>query len=231
MSPTETGLLILAGVLALAIAAYVAQMVENQRQARRLRLMALKESIRRAAYLLDSLPVQFQTAEIRQVLGATLNHFWDELLKLERKAEYLQQKEALQQQLAQSPEPVPYSADSLTLMPDKDSARRARAILRELAQFIKQQHEKGQLSVQTASLTLRQVKSGYHRVSCDLSIMDARDIESGRGPQVAVHQYRSCLSKLRALRGQPHIERQQQNLQAHLAQVEQLLDQTAKDGD
>jgi len=226
VSPTQTGLLILAAVLLLAVAAYIAQQVENRRQARRLQVMALKDRIRRASYLLDNLPAQFQTPEIRQVVGSTINHLLDRLQKLDRKAEYRQQQEALQQQLAQPTAIPPFPAGSLSLMQDRDSARRARAMLRELGQFIKQQHENGELSLEAASTTMRQVKSGYHRVTCDLAILDALQIESSRGPQVAVHQYRSCLSKLRAIRGQ-QTEPQIRNLQAHLAQVEQQLARTA----
>ncbi|NVK43328.1 MAG: hypothetical protein HWE39_18960 [Oceanospirillaceae bacterium] len=230
MSPTETGLLILAGVLAMAVAAYVAQQVENRRQARRLQVMALKDTVRRAGYLLENLPAQFQTPEIRQVIGTTISQLLERLQQLERKVEYRQQQEALQQQLDQPPASPPFPAGSLTLMPDRDSARRARAMLRELGQFIRQQHEKGELSLQAASTTLRQVKSGYHRVTCDLSILDSLEIENNRGPQVAVHQFRSCLSKLRAIRGQ-HTEPQIRNLQAHLAQVEQRLARSAEDRD
>ncbi|GGO79969.1 hypothetical protein GCM10011348_15600 [Marinobacterium nitratireducens] len=228
MSPTETGLLILAGVLALAVAAYVAQQIENQRQARRLQLMALRENIRRASYLLESLPPQFQTSEIRQVIGATINSFWDRLLKLENKAENRAQQEAFKQQLAQPLPATPFPAGSLTLMPDRDSARRARAQLRELGQFIKQQHDRGELSAQAASLTIRQVKSGYHRVTVDLSILDAIEIETGRGPQVAVHQYRNCLGKLRSIKG-GHTEQQIANLQARLATVEAQIERAERD--
>lgn len=222
MTPTQIAILILAGVILLATAAYIAQQIENQRQARRLRLMALKDGIRRVTYLLESIPGPFQTPEIRQVLGTVLKQRWGQLQQLERKAEHQAECDTQQQRLAEPVVSLSFEPDALTLVPDRETGRRIRAQLRDLAQYLKQLHDNGELSAQAASLVMRQVKSGFHRVSCDLSILDARDLESSRGPQVAVHQYRSCLSKLRAIKGQP-TERQLRNLQTYLARVEQRL--------
>ncbi|MDP1069442.1 hypothetical protein, partial [Klebsiella pneumoniae] len=68
MSPTETGLIIVAVVVVMAMIAFSIQTVENQRRERRMRLLMLKDQIRRADHLLHTLPEHYITREIRDVL-------------------------------------------------------------------------------------------------------------------------------------------------------------------
>lgn len=222
MDPTETGLLILTLVLIITLVTGLTQQIMSRRQRRQDQLERIQENIRHISYLVESLPAPFLSSEIRQVLDAGLSLQFDQLRKLQRKTGTEQQLR-LQQQLAEPLQGAPLAADALTLLPDQHSARKVRALLRDLAQLIKQQHQDQGLSPEIANPALRQIKRGYHLVSCDLSIMDAKTLETTRGPKVALHQYRSCLSKLRAIRTMEHTVAQIEHLQAHIERLDQQL--------
>ncbi len=222
MGPTEVGLLILTLVVILTLVTGMTQQILSRRQHRHERLQRIQESIRHISYLVESLPAPFLSSEIRQVLGACLSLQFNQLRKLQRKTGAEQQLR-LQQQLAEPLHDAPLAADALTLFPDQHSARKVRALLRDLAQLIKQQHQDHGLPSEIANPALRQIKRGYHLVSCDLSILDAKTLETTRGPQVALHQYRSCLSKLRAIRSMQHTVAQIEHLQAHIERLDQQL--------
>jgi hypothetical protein len=223
MSPTEVGLLILVAILTGTLAVAVTQRRLSWREERRQRIAALQNNIEHLNYLAQNLPAPFQGAEIRQALAATLNLQLSELQQLAPALWSTQRMLGIEQQLEQAPATLALPPGALTLLQDAGNARRIRALLRDLAQLIARQRERHELPVEVAELCLRQIKSGYHRISCDLSIMDAQALESRQRPQVAVHQYRNCLGKLRAIRAQHDTGAQIQNLQAHLARLEQQL--------
>jgi len=219
MSPTEVGLLILAAILICTLAAAITQRRLSRREERNLRAAALQDSIQHLGYLAENLPAPFQSTEIRQALAATLSLKLSELQRLAPDLWNTQRTPGIEQQLTALALPP----GALTLLQDSSNARRIRALLRDLAQLITQQRDRHELPAEVADLCLRQIKSGYHRISCDLSIMDAQALESRQRPQVAVHQYRNCLGKLRAIRAQHDTSAQVQNLQAHLTRLEQQL--------
>lgn len=231
MSPTEVGLLILVAILTGTLAAAVTQRRLSRREERRQRIAALQDSIKHLSHLAENLPAPFQSTEIRQALAATLSLKLSELQQLAPDLWNTQRALGIEQQLAHPSAVLALPPGALTLLQDADNARRIRALLRDLAQLIARQRDRHELPVEVADLCLRHIKSGYHRISCDLSIMDAQALESRQRPQVAVHQYRNCLGKLRAIRAQHDTGAQIQNLQAHLARLEQQLSagETRKD--
>lgn len=223
MSPTETGLLILAAILLCTLVASLTQHLVSRRQRRLARSTELQENMAHLNYLADNLPAPFQSPDIRHALAASLSLTLTELQQLTPRACSEQQRQALEQHLAQAPEEPALPPGALTRLPDQHSARRVRALLRDLAQLLRLQQERHELPLEMAELCLRHIKSGYHRVSCDLAIMDAQAMEAGGRAQLAAHQYRSCLSKLRAIHAMQNTAPQIQNLQAHLEQLEHRL--------
>ncbi|MCP8690536.1 hypothetical protein [Marinobacterium sedimentorum] len=223
MSPTATGLLILAAILLCTLAASLTQHLVSRRQLRLARSTELQENIRHLNYLADNLPAPFQSTDIRHALAANLSLTLTELQQLAPRACSEQERLTLEQHLAEAPDEPAVPPGALTQLADQHSARRVRALLRDLAQLLRQQQERHELPLEMAELCLRHIKSGYHRVSCDLAIMDAQGLEAGGRAQLAAHQYRSCLSKLRAIRSMQNTAPQIQNLQTHLEQLERRL--------
>ncbi|ANG63747.1 hypothetical protein A8C75_15540 [Marinobacterium aestuarii] len=231
MSPTETGLLILAAILLCTLAASLTQHLVNRRQLRLARSTELQENIRHLTYLADNLPAPFQSTDIRHALAASLSLTLTELQQLAPRACSEQERLTLVQHLEETPDEPDLPPGALTRLPDQHSARRVRALLRDLAQLLRLQQQRQELPSEMAELCLRHIKSGYHRVSCDLAIMDAQAMEAGGRAQVAAHQYRSCLGKLRAIRAMQNTAPQIQNLQTHLEQLERRLNVSQAQGD
>ncbi len=224
MSPTETGLLILAAILLCVATAGITQQIVSRRQQRRAHGDELREQLRHLNYIADNLPAPFQSVEIRQALAASLTLKLNALQQLAPRTCSPQERLRQEQHLAESQVEAALPEGALTRLPDQHSARRVRALLRDLAQLLRQQQDRGELQDAKAELCLRHIKSGYHRVSCDLSIMEAQALEARGQIKVAALQYRSSLGKLRAIRSMQNTAQQIQNLQAHLEQLEQRPD-------
>ena len=217
MTPIQTGLLILAGLGLFIIAALVMQGIENQKRQKRLRVLAVKDQIRRADHLFHALPAPLRTAAMDKLLINCLLQHWREIASLDSAAGAKAQIEALNlrtQQLSDGPA----AAAGLTLFPDREQARSARAIMREFAQFLTDLTKSGRYSVGQIQPIMNQAKIAYARARLDLELMDAKLIEQNRGPTVALHQYRSCIRTIEKLKNYVQMD-------AQLAHTENLLQQ------
>jgi len=217
MTPIQTGLLILAGLGLFIIAALVMQGIENQKRQKRLRVLAVKDQIRRADHLFHALPAPLRTAAMDKLLINYLLQHWREIASLDSAAGAKAQIEALNlrtQQLSDGPA----AAAGLTLFPDREQARSARAIMREFAQFLTDLTKSGRYSVGQIQPIMNQAKIAYARARLDLELMDAKLIEQNRGPTVALHQYRSCIRTIEKLKNYVQMD-------AQLAHTENLLQQ------
>ena len=217
MTPIQTGLLILAGLGLFIIAALVMQGIENQKRQKRLRVLAVKDQIRRADHLFHALPAPLRTAAMDKLLINYLLQHWREIASLDSAAGAKAQIEALNlrtQQLSDGP----VAAAGLTLFPDREQARSARAIMREFAQFLTDLTKSGRYSVGQIQPIMNQAKIAYARARLDLELMDAKLIEQNRGPTVALHQYRSCIRTIEKLKNYVQMD-------AQLAHTENLLQQ------
>jgi len=225
MTPTQMGLLILAGLTLFIVAALVMQGIENQRRQKRLRVLALKDQIRRADHLFHALPAELRSASMDKLLLNYLTQHWREISSLDSSTGAKQQL-ALLQERTNAVAANPQVASGLTLFPDREQARGARAIMREFAQFLTDLTKTGRYSVQQVQPVMNQAKIAYARARLDLELMDAKLLDQNRGPAVALHQYRSCLKTIEKLANYVPMENQ-------MAQAQRLLEQAevrAKEG-
>lgn len=222
MGPTETGLIIVAVVVVMAAVAFTIQAIENQRRERRMRLLILKDQIRRADHLLHTLPEHYITAEIRDLLVAYLQSRWKQVLVLDNTQEN-QKKLSDLENLASKPLPVvEHPEGSLTLHPDRSQAERTAALLRELYQFL-MELQKGQVLFAAAARdVLAQVKEAYIRTRIDVEIMEALEVERHRGAAPALPRYRTVASKLQRLNRTQQLDRQIYELSAHMDKLEAI---------
>ena len=215
MTPTQMGLLILVGLTLFIVAALVMQGIENQRRQKRLRVLALKDQIRRADHLFHALPTELRSVSMDKLLLNYLTQHWREIASLDSSAGAPQQL-ALLKERSNAVAPAPLVASGLTLFPDREQARGARAIMREFAQFLTDLTKTGRYSVQQVQPVMNQAKIAYARARLDLELMDAKLLEQNRGPAVALHQYRSCLKTIEKLANYVPMDNQ-------MAQAQHLL--------
>lgn len=101
MTPTQIGLLVLGGLAVFIVAAMVMQGIENQRRQKRLRVLALKDQIRRADHLFHALPAELRSANMDKLLLNYLMQHWREIGTLDRAAGASAQVEMLSERAKQ----------------------------------------------------------------------------------------------------------------------------------
>ncbi|WP_027854220.1 hypothetical protein [Marinobacterium litorale] len=225
MTPTETGMLILGGVAVLAITAYIVQSIESQRRARRMRLLALKDQIRRADHLLASLPSFYVTPDMRNLLIRYMEKRWRLVMELDANPVHGRELERLNGIAAQPFDPGQYPQGSLTHSDTRDNARRNRALIRELAQFITDLQKQNQVNKNTAQEMIRHLKQSYTRLTIELELMDAQQTEEVAGPQVALHSYKSALTRLQGFNNAYQIDAQIFALTRKIEQCEKIAEE------
>lgn len=222
MTPTETGLLIVALVVVMAAVAFTVQTIENQRRERRMRLLILRDQIRRADHLLHTLPGHYITGEIRDLLVAYLQGRWNQVMALENNPEN-QKKLEETEALASQPLPVvEYPEGSMTLHRDRAHAQRTAALLRELYQFLMELKKSHVLPAVTAREVFTQVREAYTRTRIDVEIMEAMDVEQSRGAAPALPRYRTAVGKLQRLNLAQQLDRQIYELNTHIDKLQEI---------
>lgn len=225
MSPTSIGLLILLGVALMAGIGFAVQDIENKKRARKLRLIQLKTAIRRADHLFGSLPPLLMTPDVRTLLVKYLEARWKAVVELEPTETHKQQQAAFQGIVAATPEAVGHPSGSMTVFRNTDEATRALAVIKELAQFVAQLQSKGEVKGSIAEKLMKEAKRSYGRIEVDIDLMTIQETEAHQRPEVIVHQYRNCFSKLEKYNTDQTLDRQLYEIRTHISQLEEEVEQ------
>lgn len=199
MTPTQTALIIIAAVFIMVMIAVAVQTAENQRRERHLRVLALRDQVRRSEHLLANLPSEFQSLELRTLLITYLRALWREITQLERRSDPSEALEKLNQLEEAGFTPPPFPANSATLFPERNSALRSRALVREMAELLNHMSKSGAVKESVANYLLQEMKHAYIRCNCDLIIHDANASLEVTGARVAIHQLRTAHRQLQKL--------------------------------
>ncbi len=224
MTPTQIGLIVIAVVAAIIVGSIVMQGIENQKRERRLRLLTIKDKIRRADHLVNALPAELKTQQIEQLLVKYLLDQWRELNQLDRTVNVSSQIQQLTE-LAKNSKTQPMGAAGLTLFPALEQARNAKAIVREVGQFLGDLQKAGRIPPQQVQPILNQIKISHARAGLDVQLFQAKEIEQNSGPSVALHQYRSCERTMEKLSRYAPMESQINALQNLIMNCEVALEQ------
>lgn len=228
MSPTYIALIILFGVALMAGIAFVIQDIENKKRERNLRLISLKTGIRRASHLFESFPPILMSTEIRTLLCKYLEARWNAVVELDPSDNNKQQKNAFQAQASMLPDAISHPSGSMTVFSGETEAARALGIIKEFAQFIAEIKNKGEINSDTADNLTKDAKRTFARIEVDLDLMSALETEQIRGPEVVIHHYRSCFSKLQNLNHNQALDRQLYEIRTHLTTLAEKIDAEAE---
>ncbi|KDE39128.1 MAG: hypothetical protein ACK4L8_05415 [Nitrincola lacisaponensis] len=223
MTPTETAAIILTGVFFMAMVAIAIQSAENQRRERQMQLLSIRNRIRGTEHLLDNLPAEFQSKALRSLLIQALRNLWVSAARLDRNPGIQEALQKLDEREKEPFTPPGFPANQITLFQDRNTAQRNRSLVRETAQLIMELKQQNALSSQAAQQQLVQLKVAYQRCSCDLLIMEAQHALNDRGPQVAIHKFRSATMQLRRLNHQQQLEAQLSRLNTLIQELETQL--------
>lgn len=220
MGPTETAAVILTGVFIMAMVAIAVQTAENQRRERQLQLLAIRNQIRGTEHLLDSLPGEFQTQELRSLMIQTLRVLWLKASKLDRSINQQEHIQKLDEREKDPFTPPVFPANQLTLFHDRNTAQRNRSLVRETAQFIIELKQRNLISAETAQQQLVHLKYAYQRCNCDLVLLEAQSMLADRGAHVAIHRFRTAMMQLRKINHNHQLEPQVLQLQNLIQRLE-----------
>lgn len=226
MSPTYIALVILLGVAVMAGIAFAVQDYENKKREKNLKLIGLRTAIRRASHLLESFPPILITNEIRTILCKYLEVRWNAIVELDNSETNRQQQAAFQSMASIVADPTSHPAGSMTVFSSSTEAARALGVIKEFAQFIAETKNKGEIKGDIAESLTKEAKIIYARVEVDIDLMSAIETEQQRGPEVVVHHYRSCFSKLQNLNINQNLDRQLYEIRTHLTQLAEQIDQS-----
>ncbi|WP_409525787.1 hypothetical protein [Nitrincola sp. MINF-07-Sa-05] len=208
MGLAETSIFILVGIAVMAGVAIAVQTAETNRQERRLRILAIRDQIRRAEHLLENLPGHVQYPDLRLLLITYLEKCWRRILQYESNAENKRQLEALMNVSSNPPENSLTTSGGVTLYNDRNSAAKARALVREMAQMLTDLERNGYLQPDTTRFHMQKMKDSHVQLTCDLELMDALETLKTAGSKVAIHQFRSILLKLQRLNARLQVDSQ-----------------------
>ncbi|MBP0050198.1 hypothetical protein H9C73_15860 [Marinobacterium sp. AK62] len=223
MTPTETGFLIIGVIVVMAMIAFTIQSIENQRRERRMRLLLLKDQIRRADHLLRSLPEHYITREIRDLLVRYLMQRWKLTLELERTDDNLKRLQEVESVASQPIPVVEHPAGSMTLHTDRNHASRTASLLRELFQFLSEVKQQGLFKPSDIDTVTYQVKEAYTRTRIDVELMDTYEAEQARGAAAALPRFRTAMAKLQSLNSTQQLDRQMYEIGTHIDELEVIV--------
>lgn len=229
MTPTETGLLIIAVVVVMAAIAFTIQSIENERRERRMRLLVLKDQVRRADHLLRTLPEHYITREIRDLLVQYLRQRWKLTLELERTEENRQGLQEIEELGSQSLPVVEHPSGSMTLHTDRNHAERTASLLRELFQFLSELKQQGGVRASDVEEVVHQVKEAYTRTRIDVEIMDAIETELARGAAPALPRFRTAMAKLQGFNSSQQLDKQVYEISTHIDELQEIVERERKE--
>ncbi len=207
----------------MAMVAIAIQTAENQRRERQMQLLAVRNQIRGTEHLLDNMPAEFQTAELRKLLIGYLRSLWHSASKLDRSTGHQQALQKLDERDKEPFSPPAFPQDQITLFHDRNTAQRNRSLIRETAQLINNLKQQSAINTQTCQQQLLQLKNAYVRCNCDLLLQDAQQALNDQGAQVAVHKFRSALMQLQRLNNKHQLDSQVFNLSQLVEQLNEQL--------
>lgn len=190
--------LIIIGIIVMVLVAFVAQSMENARQERHRRVLALTDHARQLWNSLHGIPATYLLPELRLFLIDELIRCYQQILALEpRHAQaggQLKQLNELKQQ------PWERQVDTLTpAFTDHVSGQQIRTELKQLVNHIVRLHTDGLVDKALAQQQINLGKALFSLVSVDIGLLTAREMEHGDNSKAALAHYSSCLKHLEKL--------------------------------
>ncbi|OMH38164.1 hypothetical protein [Motiliproteus sp. MSK22-1] len=195
MSTSIIGILILCGVGCLAFFAYIAQSMENARQERRRRILALQDRTRHCWNLVTEIPPTYLPENIRLFLLNYLSSRYNEILSIDPQDNNAKNQLTSISKLKEQP----YKSTLDTPEPifnDLVTAKNTAAMVKNMVNFFVGIHKDGSLEKSSALKFINQGKALFSIINTDISQLNARLVEQGENPRLALSHYNNCRKQL-----------------------------------
>lgn len=223
MSPGLIVTLIVVGILVMVGAAVIAQSVENTRKERRRQITIINERIRHLSGIINDIPNNYMTSDLRQFVASLLRKNCITLLALD--ASHSGAKSQLQQLDALSKQTFTNELDSLKApFDDPVSGQDIRSRIKNLVNIIVTLNKEGALEKSTAVKYVNQGKIMFELISVDITLIGARNAEKDDSTlKSALINYSSCLKKLMKINTQAQFTQRIAHLQAKSQQLQEKI--------
>lgn len=228
MSPALIVTLIVAGIIVMVSAAFIAQSVENARKERLRKITIINERIRNLSGMINDIPNSYMTADLRLFLIGLLKQNCNAILAIEPRHSAASQQLSNLEELGKQPHNN--ELDSLKApFNDAITGQGIRARIKDLVNTIVAMNKEGTLNKATAVKYVNQGKMLFQLVSIDIALISARTAEQDDSnvKAAAVH-YHSCLKKLVAINSNKLFNKRVAHLQSRLKAAKEKLQQAAK---
>jgi hypothetical protein len=219
MAQSEAVFVIILGISILAIAAYIIQKVDNQRQLQRNLKHAINQNIAQVDHLLQSIPSALMTEPLYNYLTYELRNLClqkNQIDKDPKSAQYLEWAN----QLVSNGFEKSTSSSSLTLLENEADLSPSTLAIIELAKWLNQQSSH---NPELTNELLHYSKACLDILSIDKMIFEAIRCETEKGPQVAIHQFRNCLFTLENQLSTIQSDLQLYKIRTHIDELEQTI--------
>lgn len=204
---------------------FFTQAREKAKLERMRRITALEDSHSRMLRILDELPPQCLSKELRLLLIDHAIEICGDLAGLNTRLDVASMLAADQQRRQQLIE-GDASADRPARIDSAEKASMARALLETLFRFIEAQHKEGALDSARARQYLQEVLFQVYRVKADYLAFQARDQERRNEPRKAVHFLKLAVTELAKSKQNPSAQRA---IAAYRERIRQLEAQASGD--
>ncbi len=214
-------MLLLAAIVTLSIVIIVvSQMRERARIERVRKMTAIEDTYRRAYRLLDELPGQYLTADLKLLLIRRMEDACRELIALKSDLpvnEWLDSVRQLRDKIQNNDDQrPPVKIDS----PDKSNY--VQELLQSLFKMIEAMHKAKQIDGPTAKKNLKFVLFLVHKTHADLHVFQARDFVKQNQIRKAIHAYHLASTEMGKSRDNPLAVKAVKSFRIRIKELEAL---------
>lgn len=213
--------LLLAAVVTVSIVIIVAsQMRERARIERARKITALEDSYKRANRLLDEIPGQYLTSDLKLLLIKRMEEACKELQALKSDqpvGDWLNAAQTLEKKIrANEDQRSPVKIDS----PEKSSY--VKELLENLFKMIEGMHKAGKIDSATAKKNLKFVLFLVHKTHADLHVFQARDYVKQNQIRKAIHAYHLASTEMGKSRDNPMAMKAVKSFRTRIKELEAM---------
>ncbi len=195
MGSSFIAIAIMCGVAVLAVAAYIAQNMENARQERRRKTLQILQRVKKADDILSTLPAAYLPADIRQFLLQFLQRRYQEVLQVDPKnADARQHIEQLGTQLSQDYKSSPDSPEPALKNPI--ALKQTAQSLKDMVNFFVGLHNENAIDTTLAKRFINKGKTLFAIVKLDRMQLTAQQTEAKGSERAALVQYSQCRKRM-----------------------------------
>ncbi|MDX1754791.1 MAG: hypothetical protein R3175_01900 [Marinobacter sp.] len=210
---------LLAAIVVVSIAAIVfTQLRERARLERARKAKILEDGYKRAATLLDELPNQYFTRELKLILLQRMEHCCQALQKLGTSlpvADWLSEAHSLTKKVRADEDQRPS-----TRIDSPEKSKRVKELLENLFKLIETMHKAGELDSATAKRNLKYVLFLVHKTHADLHIFQAREFIRQDEKRKAIHEYHLATTEMGKSRDNPLAAKVIKSLRTRIKELE-----------